>query len=107
VLLNISKFTNSADLSSAFSDHLGNTYRVVNSRAQPRGGGVVGLQPPPPKPPKPKVKKDRFCEHVGIKVLRDFSFSRNQPLKSADDQYITILKSKFKKLKNKKTGLCD
>jgi hypothetical protein len=41
------------------------------------------------------------------KVLRDFPFSHNQPLKSADDQYIKILKNKLIKLKNKKTGRCD
>jgi hypothetical protein len=41
------------------------------------------------------------------KVLRDLSFSRNQPLKSPDDQYITILKNKLTKLKNRKTGHCD
>jgi hypothetical protein len=34
------------------------------------------------------------------KVLRDLPFSRNQPLKSADDYYIRILKNK---LINKKT----
>jgi hypothetical protein len=32
-------------------------------------------------------------------VVRDFPFSRNQPLKSADDQYIRILKNKLIKLK--------
>jgi hypothetical protein len=40
-------------------------------------------------------------------VLRDFRFRQYQPLKSADDQYITILKNKLIKLKNKKTGHCD
>jgi hypothetical protein len=33
------------------------------------------------------------------KVLRDLSFSWNQPLKSADDQYTRILKNKLIKLK--------
>jgi hypothetical protein len=33
------------------------------------------------------------------KVLRDLGFSRNQPLKSADDQYTGILKNKLIKLK--------
>jgi hypothetical protein len=31
-------------------------------------------------------------------VLRDLPFSQNQPLKSADDQYIRILKNKMKNL---------
>jgi hypothetical protein len=34
-------------------------------------------------------------------VLRDFPFSQNQPLKSADDWYIRILKNKLVKLKKK------
>jgi hypothetical protein len=33
------------------------------------------------------------------KVLRDLPFSRNQPLKSDDDQYIRILKNELTKLK--------
>jgi hypothetical protein len=33
------------------------------------------------------------------KVLCDLPFSRNQPLKSADDKYIKILKNKLIKLK--------
>jgi hypothetical protein len=32
-------------------------------------------------------------------VLCDFPFSRNQPLKSADDEYIRILKNVIKSLK--------
>jgi hypothetical protein len=42
------------------------------------------------------------------KVVCDFPFSGKQPLKSADDQYIRILKNKLIKFrKNKKTGHCD
>jgi hypothetical protein len=39
------------------------------------------------------------------KVLRDLPLSRNQPLKSADDYYIRMLKNKFKKLKKKDRAL--
>jgi hypothetical protein len=35
------------------------------------------------------------------KVLRDLSLSRNQPVKSADGQYIRILNNKLIKLKKK------
>jgi hypothetical protein len=35
--------------------------------------------------------------------LNDLLFSRNQPLKSADDQYIGILKDKLIKLQKKKS----
>jgi hypothetical protein len=37
-------------------------------------------------------------------LLRDFPFYRNQPLKSADDKYITILKNKLIKLKRQDDG---
>jgi hypothetical protein len=53
---------------------------------------------PSPNPPKPKLKKKKHFVGVMIsKVLRDFALSRNQPLKSADDQYITVLKNKLVK----------
>jgi hypothetical protein len=35
------------------------------------------------------------------KVLRDFPFSRNQPLKSANDRYVRILKNKLIKLQKR------
>jgi hypothetical protein len=42
------------------------------------------------------------------KVLSDLPFSRKQPLKSPDEQYISNLKNKLIKLKkNKKIGHCD
>jgi hypothetical protein len=47
-------------------------------------------------PPKRNVKKQRFCRHDDMKVLRNLPFSRNQPLKSADDYYIGILKNIIK-----------
>jgi hypothetical protein len=50
-------------------------------------------------PPKPKFKNTDFVDIMISKVLRDFPFRRNQPLKSADDQYIRILKNKSTKLK--------
>jgi hypothetical protein len=63
-------------------------------------GGAAGLQPPP-KPPKPKFKKQTFRRFYDIKFLRDFPFSRTQPLESADNRYVTILKNKLTKLKTK------
>jgi hypothetical protein len=54
------------------------------------------------------LKNTDFVDTIISKVLRHFPFSRNQPLESADDQYIRILKNKLIKLKkNKKTGHCD
>jgi hypothetical protein len=39
-----------------------------------------------------------------LEVLRDFAFSRNQPLKSTDEYYIRILKNKLIKLKKEEEG---
>jgi hypothetical protein len=64
------------------------------ARAHPRGGGVTGLQPSL-NPPKPKFKKTYFVGVMISNVLRDVPFSRNQPLKSAGDWYIVILKNKL------------
>jgi hypothetical protein len=42
------------------------------------------------------------------KILRDLPFSRNQPLKSAGDYHIRILKNKLINFKKrKKRGRCD
>jgi hypothetical protein len=64
----------------------------------PRGGGLPGCSPPHPQ--NRNFKKKTEFEDIRIsKVLRDFSFSRNQSLKSADDQDIKFLKNKLIKLK--------
>jgi hypothetical protein len=47
------------------------------------------------------LRNTDFVDLVISEVLRDFPFSRNQPLKSADDEYIRILKNKLIKLKKK------
>jgi hypothetical protein len=45
----------------------------------PKGEGLPGCSPPPPKR---NFKKHRFCRQDGINVLRDSRFSLNQPLSS-------------------------
>jgi hypothetical protein len=60
---------------------------------------------PPPK--KPKLKKHTFVDSMISEVLRDFPFSRNQTLKSADYWYIQILKNKLIKFKKIEIGQCD
>jgi hypothetical protein len=75
------------------------------SGAHSRGG--CRIVAPPQTPQNQNLKDTDFVDMIISKVLRDFPFSRNQPLKSADDQYIRILKNKLTKLKNKKTGHCD
>jgi hypothetical protein len=67
-----------------------------------RGWGVMGYRPANPPPPK-NLNIKTIC-FVGIrisKVLRDLLFGRNQPLKSADDWYLRILKNKLIKLNKK------
>jgi hypothetical protein len=67
--------------------------QLVNDHAPPTPpagppGGGGGLQPDSPPTPSPKnrnLKNTDFVDIMISKVLRDFSFSRNQPLKSADD----------------------
>jgi hypothetical protein len=56
-------------------------------------GGVPGCDlPPPPN----EIKKTDFVDIIISKILRDLHFSLNQPLKSADDWYIGILKNIIK-----------
>ena len=57
--------------------------RMFRDRGATKGGGAAGLQPLP-KTPKPKFKNTDFVD-IMISILRDFPFSRNQPLKLADD----------------------
>jgi hypothetical protein len=66
------------------------------------GGGAAGLQ-------SSTNSKNTYFKYIMIsKVLRDLPFTRNHPLKSADDKYIRILKNKFKKFKKtKKLGHGD
>ena len=59
----------------------------MRSRARPRGGveGAAGLQPPS----KSKcIKHNSFLDVVIPNVLSDLPFSKNQRLKSADEEYI-------------------
>jgi hypothetical protein len=77
----------------------------VQGRTQ--GGRLQGCRHPL-NPQNRNLKITDFLDIMVSKVLLDFPFSRNQPLKSADDQYIRILKNKLIKFrKNKKTGHCD
>jgi hypothetical protein len=64
----------------------------VQGRTQGRGR-AAGLQPPP-QTPKTEIKKKKtgFVDIMISNLFREFPFSRNQPLKSADDRYIRILK---------------
>jgi hypothetical protein len=62
-----------------------------------RGWG--GAAAPPQTPKNQNLKNTIFVDIIISKVLRDLPVSRNQPLKSADDQHITIFKYKLIKLK--------
>jgi hypothetical protein len=64
----------------------------VRAPGYTQGGKGCLAAAPPPNPPKPKFEKKKKTNFIAMisKVLCDFPFSRNQPLKSADDQYIRI-----------------
>jgi hypothetical protein len=71
------------------------------NRGTPKGGGG-GLQGcSPPNPQNWNFKNKYFVDIVlwYQNVYIHFPFSRNQPLKSADDKYIGLLKNKLIKLK--------
>jgi hypothetical protein len=59
----------------------------------PREGGCHAAAPP-----NRNLKNTDFVDTMTLNILCDLSFSQNQPLKSADDDYITILINKIKKL---------
>jgi hypothetical protein len=65
-------------------------------------GCLLGFSPPPQTPQNRNLKNTAFIYFMISKVLRDFPFSRKQPLKSADDRYIRNLKNKLIKLKNRR-----
>jgi hypothetical protein len=46
------------------------------------------------------LKKADFVDTRILSILHNLPFSRNQPLKSADDYYIGILKNKIKKFRS-------
>jgi hypothetical protein len=57
--------------------------------------GLPGCSPPPQTPQNRNLKNTDFVDIMKSKVLRDFPFSQNQSLKSADDRYIKILENGF------------
>jgi hypothetical protein len=65
---------------------------ATQAGAHPRGGGCRAAAPPPPNTKKPKFKTTHFIDIMISKALLDLPFNRNNPLKSADEQYIRILK---------------
>ena len=75
------------------SFHSGWCYVTESSRCAPKGE-AAGMQPPS----HIEIKSTDFVDTMISKVLRDLTFSLNQPLKSARDLYIGILKHKIKTL---------
>jgi hypothetical protein len=66
------------------------------------GGGLPGGSPTPANPQNCNLKNTDFVGIMISRVLRDCPFSKNQPLKSADDQYVRILKNILINLKIKR-----
>jgi non-canonical (house-cleaning) NTP pyrophosphatase len=60
-----------------------NNTNIHYNKGRTQVGRSAGLQPPP-NPQNRNLKGTDFVDVIS-KVLRDFPFSRNQPLKSADD----------------------
>jgi len=61
----------------------------------PRGGGVPGCSLLPIK----ILKNMDFVDVMILIVMHDLPLSQNQPLQSAVDKYIRILKNKIKKIR--------
>jgi hypothetical protein len=55
---------------------------IIKNRDAPKGRGAAKL-PPSPNPPKRKFKNTDSVDVMISNVLRDFPFSRKQPLKSS------------------------
>jgi hypothetical protein len=72
--------------------------RHKSNQGRTRGGCRAAARQPPQIPQNLNLKNTNFVDMVS-KVLRDLPFSRNQPLKSANDWYIRILKNKLIKFK--------
>jgi hypothetical protein len=67
---------------------------IQRTKNAPKGVRAAGLQPPQT-PKNWNLKNTDFSDIMIPNALRDFPFSRNQPLKSADDYCIRILKIKL------------
>ena len=60
---------------------------------------VEGLPGCTPSIPIEILKNANFLDALMCNIIHDLPFSLNQPLKSADDWYIGVLKNKVRKLK--------
>jgi hypothetical protein len=56
----------------------------------------------PLNPSRRNLENADFLDTVVSKVLRDLPFRRNQPLKSADDEYFRVLTNKLLKQKTRR-----
>jgi hypothetical protein len=72
-------------------------WQLCATRGAPKGGAATWLSPQTPQ--NRNLKNTDFIDIMISKVLRYFAFSQNQPLKSADDQYVRILKNKLIKFR--------
>jgi hypothetical protein len=83
------------------------SFFILSQGRPQRGGGGACRAADVQNSPKLKFKKPSFVDIMISKGLRDLPFSQNQPLKSADDYYISILKNKLIKLKKQEeTTVC-
>jgi hypothetical protein len=64
------------------------------SRGAPTRGVLLGFTPPP----QSKIKETHLVGAMISKVIRYLRFNRNEPLKSADDEYTRIFKNKMTRM---------
>ena len=72
---------------------------MKHTRGAPKGGRGCRAAASTHTPQNWNLKNTDFVDIKISKVLHDLPFSQNQPLKSADDLYIRILKNNLIKLK--------
>jgi hypothetical protein len=71
-----------------FDDEDSKVFRHVGHTAQRRTQGEGGCRAAAPQTPQNRNFKNTDFVDMTSKVLRDLPFSRNQPLKSADDSIL-------------------
>jgi hypothetical protein len=78
-------------------DYINSLHLFSSIRGTCTQEGVTGLHTFPP--PNWNSKITDFVDMIISNILHDLSFSWNEPLKLADDQYIIILKNKIENLR--------
>ena len=95
-LIHLTTSYQEASFISSYTSTKLNTTKGNDPGARPKEGGSWAAAPQTPQ--NRNLRNTHFVVTIS-EVLRDLPFSRNQPMKSADDKYIGILNNKLIKLK--------